>query len=155
MVIGALGIPGDTHPDISDRDAAAVVRLLRQLNPKAPDFPRHRVEMQLARINQNGGVAVIRENGGEIVAMGTWKVVPTLMRVEALARDVVADQAHPEWQRSLEELLQYLINRAKSAGAERIDLTWNETRPGHEILRGLGFRAPDTNLLRLILLRAE
>src|SRR3989344_5827929 len=41
MVIGMLGIPGDTHPDISERDAAAVVRLLKQLNPKAPDFARH------------------------------------------------------------------------------------------------------------------
>ena len=151
MVIGMLGIPGDTHPDISERDAAAVVRLLKQLNPKAPDFARHGVETQLARINQNGGVAVIRDNGGDIVAMGTWRVVPTLMRTETLVRDLVVDQNHPEWQRFLRELLQYLVNRAKSAGAERIDLTWNETRLGHEIYRELGFTEPNTRLLRLML----
>lgn len=151
MVVGTLGTPGETHARISDRDAATVVRLLKQLNPNAPELALQGVERRLDRINQSGGVAIIRKNCGEIVAMGTWTVVPTLMRTTALASDVIVDQAQPEWERFLEELLRYLIGRANRAMAERIDLTWNLKRPGHEVYHTLGFETADANLLRLVL----
>lgn len=145
MFIEQLGWIG-----VKAKDANAINGLLHQLNLKAPERTSANLVSLLNRINQNGGVAVTRENGGRIVAMGTWAVVPTLMRVEVLARNVIADQSHPEWLRFLRELVQYLINRAKAARAERIYLTWNPNRPGREIFFDLGFEEVDTRLLRLI-----
>ncbi|OHA08426.1 MAG: hypothetical protein A3A44_00280 [Candidatus Sungbacteria bacterium RIFCSPLOWO2_01_FULL_60_25] len=150
MEIGMLGTSYDRGYIISNGDCGAVNRLLRQLNPKAPERTRADLESRLNRINRNGGVAIVRDANGNIVAMGTWTVIPTLMRTTAFASEVSFDQGHPEWQRFLKELLRYFIGRAKEAGAERIDLTWNKTRPGYEIFLDLGFTEPDTRSLRLI-----
>lgn len=134
-------------------DAEAINTLLRQLNPKAPERTRDDLASRLERINRNGGVAVIRENGGRIVAMGTWAAVHSFMRTAVLACDIALDAKRSEWPRLLKELVQYLIGRAKYAGAERMDLTRNFTRPDHPIFRDLGFTEADTYLLRRALPR--
>ncbi|OHA08166.1 MAG: hypothetical protein A3B37_03870 [Candidatus Sungbacteria bacterium RIFCSPLOWO2_01_FULL_59_16] len=151
MFIETLGQNGQERCRVSEADCAAINDLLRQLNPKAGERTVEFIERQLEQINRNGGVAVIREKNGRIVAMGTWTVVPTLMRIEAFASEVSFDQQHPEWRRFLRELGQYIINRAKRAKAERIDLTWNQTRPGYKAFLELGFTEADTRLLRLVL----
>jgi ribosomal protein S18 acetylase RimI-like enzyme len=60
----------------------------------------------------------------------------------------------PQWRRSGigRALVQYAVERAKDAGASRVDLTANATKQaGHGLYRSLGFEERETSNFRLTL----
>jgi ribosomal protein S18 acetylase RimI-like enzyme len=118
------------------RDRTAVQALLKLLSEDA--------EVQAA-----DAPTYVAEKEGQVVGMVTLCVFTTLTGEKAYLDHLVVA---PQWRRSGigRALVQYAIERAKDAGASRVDLTANATKQaGHGLYRSLGFEKRETSSFRL------
>jgi ribosomal protein S18 acetylase RimI-like enzyme len=118
------------------RDRTAVQALLKLLSEDA--------EVQAA-----DAPTYVAEKEGQVVGMVTLCVFTTLTGEKAYLDHLVVA---PQWRRSGigRALVQYAIERAKDAGASRVDLTANATKQaGHGLYRSLGFEERETSSFRL------
>ena len=93
----------------------------------------------------------VAERAGRVVGMVTLCVFPTLTGTKAYLDHLVVA---PEWQRRGigRALMEYAIERAKDAGASRVDLTARASKQAaHALYRSLGFELRETTNLRYFL----
>jgi ribosomal protein S18 acetylase RimI-like enzyme len=130
------GVPGVEIRPWEARDRGAVQALLKLLSEdaevRAADAPTY-----------------VAEKEGQVVGMVTLCVFTTLTGEKAYLDHLVVA---PQWRRSGigRALVEYAIERAKDAGASRVDLTANATKQaGHGLYRSLGFKERETSNFRL------
>ncbi len=132
--------------EITDRDAAAINRLLAQLSRSAPRLDAAAVR-QVATWNGNSLLAV--RAGGEIIGVLTLVTFPIPTGLRAWIEDVVVDES-ARGQGVGAALTLEAIRLARAAGARTIDLT---TRPAREaagrLYERLGFQLRDSRVYRL------
>ena len=121
-----------------ERDRQAVQRLLRLLSEDA-------------EVTASDAPTYVAEQDGVVVGMVTLCVYTTLTGTKAyLDHLVVAPDARRR--RVGRALVEYAIERARDAGASRVDLTARATkREAHALYRSLGFEQRETLLLRRLI----
>lgn len=121
------------------RDRAAVQALLSALDERA-------------KVTANNAPTYVAERAGDVVGMVTLCVFTTLTGTKAYLDHLVVE---PKSQRRGigRALMDYAIERAKEAGASRVDLTARASKQAaHALYRSLGFEVRETTSLRLLLL---
>jgi ribosomal protein S18 acetylase RimI-like enzyme len=119
-----------------ERDQAAVQALLKLLSEDA-------------EVSANDAPTYVAERDGVVVGMVTLCVYTTLTGAKAYLDHLVVV---PESRGSGvgRALVEYAIERARDAGASRVDLTANATKQaGHRLYRSLGFEQRETSNFRL------
>ncbi|MEA2310207.1 MAG: hypothetical protein QOE28_175 [Solirubrobacteraceae bacterium] len=104
---------------------------------------------QEAELRSADAPTYVAESGGGVVGMVTLCVFPTLTGPKAYLDHLVVA---PDWRRRGigRALMRHAIERARAAGASRIDLTAGETKEAaHALYRSLGFQERDTSCFRL------
>ena len=91
----------------------------------------------------------VAEQDKVVVGLITLCTVTTLTGAKAYLDDLVV--AHGSRRSGIGRMLvEYAIERARDAGASRVDLTANATKQaGHSLYRSLGFEQRDTSNFRL------
>lgn len=118
------------------RDRDAVQRMLRLL---ADD----------AVVRAQDAPVYVAESAGSVVGMVTLCVFTTLTGRKAFVDHLVVAPDH-RGRGVGRALVQHAIERAKAAGASRIDLTANRHKPiGRALYESLGFYERDTGSFRL------
>lgn len=119
-----------------EQDRPAVQSLLRQLSEDA-------------EVTASDAPAYVAEREGIVVGMVTLCIYTTLTGAKAnLDHLVVAPEAR---RRGIgRALMEYAIERARAAGASRVDLTARDTKQAaHGLYRSLGFEQRETANFRL------
>jgi ribosomal protein S18 acetylase RimI-like enzyme len=91
----------------------------------------------------------VAETDGQVLGTVTLCVYTTMTGPKAYLDHLVVA---PEWRsRGIgKALMEYAIERARAAGASRVDLTANtQKQAGHALYRSLGFHERDTTAFRL------
>jgi ribosomal protein S18 acetylase RimI-like enzyme len=130
------GAPGVEIRRWEARDRGAVQALLKLLSEDA-------------EVRAGDAPTYVAEKEGQVVGMVTLCVFTTLTGAKAYLDHLVVA---PQWRRSGigRALVQYAIERARDAGASRVDLTANATKQaGHGLYRSLGFEERETSNFRL------
>ena len=102
-----------------------------------------------AAVRSEGAPTYVAEMDGRIVGMVTLCVFETLTGPKSYLDHLVVA---PDWRRRGvgRALVHHAIERARAAGASRIDLTANsQKQAGHATYRSLGFQTRDTENFRL------
>lgn len=102
-----------------------------------------------AEVTASDAPTYVAEREGRVVGMVTLCVYTTLTGAKAYLDHLVVV---PDSQRSGvgRALVEYAVERAKHAGASRVDLTANDTKQGAQALyRSLGFELRETSNFRL------
>jgi len=134
------GVPGITIRPWEPGDCSDVEALLRLLSEDA-------------EVTAGDAPTFVAEKDGQVVGMVTLCVITTLTGAKAYLDHLVVA---PAWRRRGvgRALMQHAIERAKAAGASRIDLTANATKEaGPALYRSLGFEERETSNFRLSLPR--
>jgi ribosomal protein S18 acetylase RimI-like enzyme len=110
-----------------------------------------RLLSQEAEVTAADAPTYVAECGGRVVGMVTLCIFGTLTGPKAYLDHLVVAVEHRR--RGIgRDLVEHAIERARSAGASRIDLTANdEKRAGQTLYASLGFRRRDTSSFRLSL----
>jgi ribosomal protein S18 acetylase RimI-like enzyme len=127
---------GTTIRPWQEQDRQAVQSLLRHLSEDA-------------EVTASDAPAYVAEREGVVVGMVTLCVYTTLTGPKAyLDHLVVAPEARRRG--VARALMEYAIERARTAGASRVDLTARDTKhAAHALYRSLGFEQRETSNLRL------
>jgi len=148
--------PGIMRPEVLSEAVRHINRLLGQLSPHAD---RSITAQQLKDVTAADTriITACRHDTQEISAsplicgMATLVPVMTLTRYIARVEDVVVDVEHRS-RGIARAMLEKLIEEAKQAGFEQIDLTSQPAREAANALYlKLGFKRRDTNVYRLTL----
>ncbi|HWH95357.1 MAG TPA: GNAT family N-acetyltransferase [Baekduia sp.] len=137
------GSDGVTIRPWQARDRAAVQTLLRVLDEEADQVLDGAMDVTY------GAPAYVAERDGVVLGMVTLCVHTTLTGAKAYLDHLVVA---PEARRSGigRQLVQHAIERAREAGASRVDLTARASkRAAHALYRSLGFEVRETTNLRL------
>ena len=135
--------PGVTIRPWQARDRVAVQSLLRVLDESADGVLAERAEVT------TGAPVYVAERQGVVVGMVTLCTYTTLTGAKAYLDHLVVA---PEARRSGvgRALVEYAIERAKDAGASRVDLTARASKhAAHALYRSLGFELRKTSNFRL------
>ena len=135
---------------VSAEDAHALNRLLGQLSSGAKVRSSREFNAALDQAAQEqGAVVVIRDQCGLIVASASLFVSRTLLASFGHIEDVVVDEEY-RGRGFGNELMAFLIRRAKWLELERLDLTSRESHSAaHALYQKLGFQIRDTTCYRL------
>ena len=133
-------------PPVSSDDIAALNSLLRQLSPTTRESDQARIDSVLQRIaSNNGGVYVVRNEQGAIIATATLLVVETLQKHAGIIEDVVVDEISRH-KGIGSGLMDFVIEQARALKLDRLELTSLPTRQAaNNLYQKEGFQRRDTN----------
>lgn len=132
---------------VTDEIAAALARLIPQLSASAPAPDRPALDRIVASPHTTLFLAR-HPDDGRFVGTATLVVVYIPTGIRARLEDVVVD-ASARGQGLGAALVEAALRRARSAGAEAVDLTSHPTREAaNRLYERLGFHRRDTNVYR-------
>jgi len=144
--VTTMSVEVEVAHEVSDRDLAAINRLLPQLSKSAPPLDADALKRVVSR---DGNSLVLARADGEIAGMLTLVTFPIPTGLRAWIEDVVVDES-ARGQGVGAALTQEAIRLAQAAGARTIDLTSRPSRQSaNRLYERLGFHARDTRAYRL------
>ena len=144
--VTTMSVKVEVVHEVSDRDLAAINRLLPQLSKSAPPLDADALKRVVSR---DGNSLVLARADGEIAGMLTLVTFPIPTGLRAWIEDVVVDES-VRGQGVGAALTQEAIRLARAAGARTVDLTSRPSRQSaNRLYERLGFHARDTRAYRL------
>src|ERR1700691_1604154 len=140
-----MSVEVEVAHEVSDRDLAAINRLLPQLSKSAPPLDADAVKRVVIR---EGNTLVLARADGEVVGMLTLVTFPIPTGLRAWIEDVVVDET-ARGQGVGTALTREAVRHAQAAGARTVDLTSRPTRQAaNRLYERLGFELRETNAYR-------